>query len=289
MIDRGFFLLTIGHLFIVTGHVALSDGVLGLLRWGFITDSIGISVIIGSMIVNRIRGQSTLLLSGILFSTAWSVILFWEPTGNLCVLLKETFFGSVRVEFYRYNFPIFPWLSLYLYGTYLGRKIGMCYVKQDWQAIERTLAKNCVVLLSLYASLKVGQILLIEKTSEAFLFGGTLVKYPPSGGFVFFYGAVGLLIALMVFKVRKTSYGETLLKHAAVFGKTSLFVFVIQYYIYNTILYLLKLPYSILWFPLFLGTIFLIYFCAKAWLDHGLNRLITLNWILGLRVRKSYV
>ena len=67
LIDRGLFLVTVGHALILGallqyGHTA---------RWLFMTDAIGISLIVGSLFVRRIGPSGRVVLGMMVYATSW--------------------------------------------------------------------------------------------------------------------------------------------------------------------------------------------------------------------------
>jgi hypothetical protein len=55
LIDRGLFLLTIGHVLIALAHSGVAGGILEAFNWGFITDAIGVSIINFPVLFTGIR------------------------------------------------------------------------------------------------------------------------------------------------------------------------------------------------------------------------------------------
>jgi len=279
LLGRGLFLVTAGHVLMMTGHVARSHSILDLLRWIYITDTIGMCVIIGCVLIGRMRVWGIMGLGAAMLSLSSVVILLWHPENPFLGLIKETFFGSLTPNFYNYNFPLFLWSGLYLFGICVGRKLGALRRQSGMREVRAALTRSCFGLLSLALVLKGVQTLFLEKGTAAHWVGSIMMKYPPSPAFLLLFGGVALLILLGVFEIARIGKIKTLLTPMAILGRTSLFVFVIQYYVYYTAIYLLKLSYSEWWPLYFIVSMMVIWIPCKIWDDKGLNRLITLKGI----------
>lgn len=286
LLDRGLFLLSIGHLLMMTGNIAKSLDFFDLLRWWYITDTIGICIIIGCILIPRIRVCGFMSLGVAMLMLSSTAVLLWHPGSTFLIAMKETLFGSLNPHFYNYSFPVLMWIGLYFLGIFSGRKLGF-YAKQSNKCeVLKGLRSSCLVLFGLAFAGKGIQTLFIEKASPAYWLGSVSVRYPPSPTFLLFFGGVTLLALWTVFKIARAGKVKILLSPIAVMGRTSFFIFVIQYYVYFTLIYLLKLPYTHLWPLYFLGSIVVIWLLSKIWDEKKLNRLITLRGFIPINVKR---
>src|SRR5262247_2614707 len=61
--DRGLFLLTVGHILITVAHVIYR----GSVRWVFITDAVGFSMIAGAYLIDKMTARRRLVLAAALY------------------------------------------------------------------------------------------------------------------------------------------------------------------------------------------------------------------------------
>ena len=286
LIDRGLFLLTIGHLLIVGAHIALSGSIAVAFRWAFITDAIGFSVIAGSYLIRRIKMVTRAILSIALFALAWLIILEWNPESTALLFLKETLFGSLGRHVYVYNHPLLIWFALYFGSTCIGEQIGSHYKwNKDFGKICFSILKFSVAFVSVALTMKlIGKFLtvrgLVHQDNHFLFFMHEFYKFPPTPFFFLFFGGIGLLLIYFMFKIKDIEVFRGFYKVAIMLGKTSLFVFILQYYFYYTGLFLLHLNHSKIWELYFIASFVLIVVFAKIWLDKDLNRFITVKFFL---------
>jgi fucose 4-O-acetylase-like acetyltransferase len=110
-----------------------------------------------------------------------------------------------------------------------------------------------------------------------------LRKIPPSPGYlVFFTGAALLMFGLLIF-LGRAERAQGLLKWLATIGQVSLFVFVLQYFVFWTLPDLLGIKPDHYFPLLFAGQIALLWLVALWWGRIGGNR-----WMrVGLRSRTA--
>ena len=99
-----------------------------------------------------------------------------------------------------------------------------------------------------------------------------------------FYGGAGILLTGVLFLVERHAPLGGFLRLAGQVGQTSLFVFVLQYFVYFFFLVLAALPYTSAWPLLFLASLLLVIRVQQAWHGRGLNRLLTVLPLLPLSV-----
>ena len=106
----------------------------------------------------------------------------------------------------------------------------------------------------------------------------TFQKLPPSPVYFLFYGGLGLLIAAFLALVENRGRGARLLRVAGMIGQNSLLVFVVQYFMYFSVVKLLDLPLSPWWPLYFAATLLPIFFAAKLWHAAKGNRFFTVRY-----------
>jgi hypothetical protein len=262
----------------MTGHIAISHSLASLLKWEFITDDIGINLIIGCLIISRLRRNSILILSIVIISCSYFLVLNWHPQGFV-IILKETLFGSLNMTFYNYVFPLFLWLSIYLFGVYIGIGLGNEEKLNGRKNMAWFFGRWSLILLSILIAFKAAIKSLSATHGDIQYLMCATCRYPPSIAFYIFFGGIIFAILFIMFKFNKIYPVRIFMNYAAILGRNSLFVFVIQYYVYYTIFYELRLSYSVIWPLYFIISIAVISALATIWDRKGLNRLITMKII----------
>ena len=75
LIDRGLFLLTIGHLLLLGAFLPFAHHVGRL----FMTDALGAGMIAGALLVPRLGRSLRLALCAAAYAAAWIVVAAWKP------------------------------------------------------------------------------------------------------------------------------------------------------------------------------------------------------------------
>ena len=101
-------------------------------------------------------------------------------------------------------------------------------------------------------------------------------KNPPSPAYFALYGGIGLLMLLFFLKLE--SIRGAGLGLAVMVGQTSLFAFVIEYYVYLAIIYPMHLSYTVVWPLYFVASVVTVAFTCWIWRHRGYNRFITVGY-----------
>lgn len=289
LIDRGLFLLTISHLIMTIAHIPhipKSDSIYDSIRWEHNTDTIGFCMIVGSLLIDKINPIKRLALSLSIYLVSWLVILFIHPKILTLMILKDTFFGPYMETGYPYYyiFPLLPWFSFYLVNSYVGEKIAIYSIKKEDRKISKMLLTiACLALVSAiffktgYLFFKTYKLFPNIWTPKIYILTTPFRMLPPSPIYLLTYGGVGYFILFILYKFRNESIICRYKEIMSVFGKTSLFVFIFQFYVYYVILYYANLTYSMLWPIYFIISVIFIYAVAKIWYKNNLNRFITIG------------
>lgn len=107
-------------------------------------------------------------------------------------------------------------------------------------------------------------------------------KSPPSIVYFMSYGGAAVLMIVAVARLGDARWLAALRRWAGILGRSSLFVFVLQYYVYFTAFYLLHLRRSVLWPLYFVASLAFLVATARAWELAGLNRWMTISPWLGV-------
>jgi uncharacterized membrane protein len=239
-IQRGLFLLTLGRVLILIAHIPFAGGWKEALRWGFMTDAIGLCILLGPTAMEVLRSRQRALLGSAIYAFSWIVILAWTPAGPAAGFVKELVFGPFLPvsRFFTDVFPLLPWLGLYLIGTSLGEQLGKFLVEGKHEELMRTtLRTGLIALVSSIALLgfrTLQEKLLGVVSIELHLLLAPLQKLPPGPVYFLFYAGCTFIFlwALIRFQdLRPLKKYSTIVE---VLGRNSLFVFIVQYFVYFT-------------------------------------------------------
>ncbi len=274
---RGLFLITVGHLLIVPTYLSWVDEAGHLVRILFVTDTIGVAMIVGPLLVTRLGARARAALGGALFAGSWALSLGVTSTQPVARLLEEVLFGHVVQSVLFSNFPLVPWFGVFLAGSAVGEWFGdKLQAGQTLQAARRfvkvggSLFATGVVLLGAYVWLRrSGGAHLPEGLASAL---GALTspkqKFPPGPAYLLLYGGLGLTGLGLLIRAEQAGRLGRLLRPASLLGRHSLLAFLLQFYVYYLGVYYARLPYSRLWPLLFAATVVAQWLLLRAWDAH---------------------
>jgi hypothetical protein len=287
LVDRGVFLLLVGHAVLsFTGVFSWADFSHSY-RIGRITDVIAVAVIIGPWLVVWLGQKERLLFAALIFALDWCAILFWQPTGGIGVLAKHYLVGlpnpaDAGVSFLA--FPVIPWFALYLVGTVIGVRLGTYYVRDSKSLRHLLLAKIGVASFVVGAGMKLA-LKLLRHTDPNFAqvhpnlmpLLSSYQKYPPGPAYLCFYGGAGFLLVAGVLEAERLGIQTFMLNQLRHIGQASLFSYIVQAQLYEIILRDLRLPYTPFWPFLFIVPLAMLATAAAAWNSIKGNRYLTVG------------
>jgi len=293
LFDKGLFLLTIGHALMVGSYIYYWGSLSDALRHEFITDTIGVFIIIGPLLIPTLPIRSRLVLSFALCSLSWLIMWVWHPRLVPLEIMKEVVFGMIGGHpWLHYSFPLVPWFSLYLAATCIGEQMGTFALAHNVSSIKRLLTRVALGGLLSALLLKSGYVLFSTRAIplDSFLWALTrpFQKLPPSPGYFALYGSLGLLILRGFVELEEAQRGKRLVTAASIVGQVSLFAFLVQSYMYFTVLEAATFLPPIGWPLTFFGSVALQYGACVIWHHTGGNRFFTMRflplpWIYGKR------
>jgi len=272
--DRGLFLITIAHVLIFIAFIPFmrSSGI--TVKVTFVTDSIGISMILGVLLIQRISKHYRLLLSALLYAGSTYLASLGKADFPGIGTVHEALTGSFFHASFFDSFPLIQWLSIYLAGSVIGERLG------NYQKTDELLKVRSFFLKLGFAGLALSVLLYAAwhygRQNE---FIDTFLRFyrknPPGLLYFVFYGSCGIFLLVLldyIIKRKPTSY---LIRKLEIMGQVSLFVFIVQYFLYFFVISLLKIPY-ISWWPLiYVFSMVIIMAAATEFHKRGLNRYIT--------------
>lgn len=275
--DRGLFLLTIGRILILLAHAPYT-GFRSIVRWGLVTDAIGFAIVLAPWLVPLLGVGFRALLGVLIYAGSWAAVVFWSPARYVGRALKEFFFGSIfgSPHVFIDVFPVLPWFSVFLVASSLGEAMVRA-VEAGGAAAARRLLRNAILVLS-------GGGTAVAMACRPFIahapfrvLGSPFLKLPPGPVYLALYGSIGLCVLFLLLWMEDRSGIECFTRSLGVLGRNSLFVFVLQYYVFFSALSWLHLPYSVLWPVLLACCAVLIWWAARHWERLEGNRFFTVG------------
>jgi uncharacterized membrane protein len=280
-IDRGLFLLLVGH-------IAISIALVRVEQWAFVlytTDIIGIAMILGALLVPKLGGRSRLCLGVTIYAASWLTVYFWHPDSSSGETIKQLLFGSLSpTALLAHSFPIVPWFGVYIAASVLGEHLAALSLS----GAVRRLAIQLILLgvggLAVVAGIKLAAFglglspLMGNVTSELLRVGQ---KSPPGPLYLLSYGGTGILLICACLVVESRRWFRAGLRCAATCGNASLFLFVGHFYLYWVALYPLNFGGLGLGIVYFAGSTTVLILAAHVWQHHRGNRFLTLRHAIG--------
>lgn len=275
--DRALFMLTAGHLLMMVAIAPRQASLGETLQRGFITDALAVALVLGPILISRVSRHARLMLSLVLFAGTWLLAIRWTPATTFDEVVRYLLVGSYPNEL-PYNFPLLPWLAVYIAASVLGQWVGEQLARGQRVRVERTLLAWGGAAVSSVVLYKLCQWTLAFPLSPlAAVLTSPWTKLPPAPAYLLFYGGLGLILVAGTLMVERRKLVQPLFKWATLLGRASLFVFILQFYVYYMLLLSLNLPYTPLWPLVFIASLVGITALAKVWDEGGRNRYLTVG------------
>ena len=281
--DRALFLLTVGHALVIIARLWFEHDPRNALRMTVITDAVAVCVLAGVWLVPRTRSVTRVTLGLAVFAAAWLLIFFWQPTGSWATGIKEALVGGQPTRVLWYSVPIMQWLGVYLVCTALGEYIGGLYLLGDRKKVERTFMVVAAAAISLAIALRISSWPFRPSGSDEAHpwswepFFTPWSKLSPGPVYVLFFGGLGMALVSVVVMASHRRFGRIVLDRVTQIGRSSLAVFVLQNYVYYTLLGALALKQSKAWPEIFAVSLIPIFLFAAVWDKHQLNSVLTVG------------
>lgn len=292
LIDRGLFLLTVAHVLIALAHVPFIKPVSAVLRWGFITDPIGVCIVLGPLLIGRLRVGARVALGGAVYVLSWLAVYAWQPTGPVVRLLKDAAVGPSAQSSWAYVFPALPWFGFYFMSSALGSWLAARVRAGRVRTVARWAAGLGLVAIGVAVVLRG---LAVVATARGWFSPTALQveheltslhqKIPPGPAYLLGYGGAGLLLASACFAAEQLPQLRGVLSTLQLFGRNSLMVFVLEYYFYFALMYPLRLRYTVAWPLYFAFSLLLMWPLVVLWERLGGSRFLTVGLVQWARKR----
>jgi uncharacterized membrane protein len=291
LFERGLFLLTIAHLVLLPSRMYLAPG-WAALRSVEMTDTIGFCIIAGPLVVTRVSAALRVALSIALVVLAWALILSVPDMASPGLrALQHALIGHREANWWYSSFPLVPWFSVYLFGTTVGERLRsrdasvpnhntrLLLSCAAWVAAAAVLLQLAVVVWSAAMPHETGAMIWMGRLADPF------EKFPPSPAYLLVFTSAGLGLAAMTSWVVDRGSWRWLSERFQIIGRASLFVFIVQSYLYYFVELHWLHPLAGTWPLAFAGSLVVVFALAKLWLRLGGNRLLTVPGVRQFRAR----
>jgi hypothetical protein len=253
----------------------------------FITDVIAICVLVGTVLVPRVGMLGRAALGVCLYAASTFALVYWVPAqGSVAQLVRELLVGDLRdakSSVFLYSFPIAQWLAVYLIATALGERLARVRAAGASSGIPS--------LFGLGGLLVAGGLLLwklrpaLERLPflagagnrvELLFFTSPWQKLPPGADFLLCYLGLGLLLVSTCLSLER--WKPQVLEPFALIGRNSLVVFVAQFFVFYSLIFTLKLPFTPFWPLLFIGSCLALFCFAVFWERADGQRVLTVGY-----------
>jgi uncharacterized membrane protein len=292
LLNRGLFLLTVGHLLISLAESHHDGGLIKTIIGASIVDEIGLAMIFAGVfyiplhdeLVRRRIGQTAIAA----FLLLWLGAVLWHPDTQYLRAIRQALLGPDPNgnNLATYTTPTLQYLTVFAMGLSLGSwfaKIGRNDAL-DFRVAKRLVAWGTRLTLAVVtlccariAANRIGIPLSIPFGLDIAL--KISAKSPPSPAYLAFYAGIGMILTAALIRASRSDIPllHALVGKLSVIGRASLFVFVLQYFIYWTLPDALGIQPNPLSGPLFIGDLVILWFAARWWgLVNG-NRLLTIG------------
>jgi uncharacterized membrane protein len=181
-------------------------------------------------------------------------------------------------------FPILPWFGVYFASSAIGAWLAQRSETEAGTSVPRL----CAVVGAGAIAMAIFARVAAHFATAAGWFSPTIAeqaheltstwhKIPPGPVYLLAYGGAGLILVAVCFTAIAHPRLSRLVAALQLLGRNSLFVFILQYYLYFTAMYLLRLTYTPFWPLYFLASLALLFPLVWWWESRGGNRLITVG------------
>lgn len=286
LLDRGLFILVVVHLLLAAVHATWQPLADSLWKSFYITDSVGLGLIVASTLAYKQRIR-TLLSTGLaLFMLSWLASTLLHPLGASERMVMRLLLGlnDASANDEGYIVPVIPYLGIFLVGFSCGKLLSTKAAQSTTLSPIAGLLLR-IGLLSLIAGVLMKFLWLAFKPQvhgdwfqALFLLTEPRQKLPPGPSYILTFGGAGMLVAASLAAWSELKPFRVISRTFAVVGRASLATFVLQYLLLDFPSRALGLVNIDLWLVLVLPLILVvIWLVAWQWDRHRLNRLYTLG------------
>lgn len=284
LVDRALFLLLVGHALIAVAFSFMGGG--PALHRVFITDAIAVSLIAGSWVIQRLGPGARLALGGALVAGTWACFLAWPLEGESWRHeLQLVLTGAHDPAHRHWNYSLVPWFGVYLMASALGERVGQRLSAGDPAGGMQLVRAAGVAALAVGGGVMVAHARLERLLEPSSGWDGRLIaladwdqKFPPGPAYLLPYAGLGLLglAGLAALERRRAfAWGR---RWAMRFGRHSLFLFILQYWVFYGPVRALHPPAPAWWPASFALIVAAMAAAVWAWEARDGGRLLTVGY-----------
>lgn len=239
-IDRGLFLLLVAHFVLWLTHGITLHGLRNSVGNFYMTDAVGIALVVGALIARRVDRKHLLVFGLLLFVGSWLIANSVSPRNDALRVSARLLFGigDTTEDDEGYIVPVMPYLGLFIVGI----AAGVDYARRREQGIgQRQVGLFCLQLGAICMTIAVAVKLAwlaakpqvpADWSAVAYAVSSPLQKIPPGPVYALAYGGAGIFLAGLICLLSYQGPWRRLVSALAVIGRASLMTFVAQYWVY---------------------------------------------------------
>ena len=282
LIDRGLFLLLVGHFLLATPY-SIQAHSFDSFKGEMITDAIAVLIMVGPALVVWTSPKTRLTIGVSILTLSWVVSYLFVPRSTLGRLITGYAFGLANDSTTAWGFSFVPWLGVYVLATVVGERLGKQARSKSMSARNLLLrigliSAGCGTAITLARHL-VRAIAPAIEHDHSVLFGFLALgrKYPPGPVYLLFFGGCGLILISKAFSLAREGAWPALTRPLGVIGRASFFIFILQGYVYVLVLPAIGLPHPALWPVYYLASLLVFALAATIWNSFEGNRYLTVG------------
>lgn len=289
LIDRGLFLLLVAHLLLGLSDLPRVSTVEWLFARASIPDAIGVSLCLA--VLFRFASFGALVTLGAsLCALSWIIGMTWDPQTEWSVVVGRLLFNVRSEASWLSDTSILPYFGTFMLGMALSFKFREKIVaEQDERTGARVLSIGAVavgVALLGVIAWHFGKNALPATLHEPYvadLIRASLdprFKWPPSPGYLLFYGGLGLCMAGIYFIGKPAVLIRPIIRLSSVIGRASLMCFVLQdwlMFVVPRVFGFYELQSTAFWLAYVSGVLLALYVAARQWGRMRGNRFFTIG------------
>lgn len=299
LIDRGLFLLLVIHLLLGLIHTMWMPASNAIGGSFYITDAVAVGLLVAAFIGPTMKRDQLLCLGAVLLVGAWLLSATINgPHAGIFRYFERLLVGleDSGDQDEGWIVPVLPYLGLFLIGLAAGTE----YTALRARAASRdAIVRLCVGIgfasLSAGMALKIGWLAAKPELPQTWYrllhwLTDPRAKIPPGPAYILVYGGAGLVMAGLITRVTGTARGERAVRRLAIVGRSSLFVFVLQYGLIFVPAWGFHVHGDIpFWGIALVACVICCWTLAWFWDRSNCNRLLTLRPLIGASVPRFLV